>query len=33
MNQITTFDFNGIQIRTILIDDEPWFVAKDVAEV
>lgn len=27
------FDFCGMQVRTVLIDDEPWFVGKDVADV
>lgn len=26
---VATFDFRGITLRTILIDGEPWFVAKD----
>lgn len=33
MNELQLFDFHGQQIRTLLIDDEPWFVGKDVAEV
>lgn len=28
-----SFVFNGTQIRTAIIDGEPWFVAKDVCEV
>ncbi|WP_237206488.1 phage antirepressor KilAC domain-containing protein [Rothia nasimurium] len=32
MNQeIQHFNFNGLQLRAILIDGEPWFVATDVA--
>ena len=27
------FNYQGRQVRTILIDGEPWFVAKDVCEV
>lgn len=27
------FDYNGQQVRTIVIDGEPWFVAKDVCDV
>ncbi|WP_226383113.1 BRO-N domain-containing protein [Burkholderia savannae] len=27
------FDFEGRQLRTVKIDGEPWFVAKDVCEV
>lgn len=30
-NQITPFDFKGHQIRTVLVDGEPAFVAKDIA--
>src|SRR6266478_9824373 len=27
-----TFNFNGIQIRTILINNDPWFVVGDVCK-
>lgn len=27
------FDFNGNNVRVIMKDDEPWFVAKDVCDV
>lgn len=27
------FDYQGKQVRTVLVNDEPWFVAKDVCEV
>lgn len=30
MNEI--FNFHGQEVRTMTIDDEPWFVGKDVAE-
>lgn len=33
MNEIQAFDFNGQTVRTELIDQEPWFVASDVAKV
>lgn len=33
MNELQLFNFNGQQVRTILIDEEPYFVGKDVAEV
>lgn len=33
MKQIQNFNFNELQVRTVLIDDEPWFVGKDVAEI
>lgn len=28
-----SFVFNSVKIRTAIIDDEPWFVAKDVCDV
>lgn len=31
MNQMTPFNFEGNQVRTVLIDDEPYFVGKDAA--
>lgn len=33
MNNLQLFNFNGSNIRTLLIEDEPYFVGKDVAEV
>lgn len=30
-NDIIPFDFSGIEVRTVAIDGEPWFVAADVA--
>lgn len=34
MNEVTVFKFNGQnQVRTILREGEPWFVAKDVCEI
>lgn len=33
MNQMTPFNFEGNQVRTVMIDDEPCFIGKDVAEV
>jgi prophage antirepressor-like protein len=33
MNEISIFNFNNEQVRTMLINDEPWFVAKDVTEI
>ena len=30
---ITPFTFNGSEVRTILRDGEPWFVAADVCAV
>ena len=31
MNEI--FNFHGKEVRTLTIDDEPWFVGKDVADI
>ena len=33
MNQLQIFNFNNNEVRTVLIDNEPHFVGKDVAEV
>ena len=33
MNDITIFNYEGADIRTVAIEGEPWFVGKDVAEV
>lgn len=33
MNQLQNFNFNGAQVRALTIDDEPYFVGKDVAEI
>ena len=34
MNQeIQPFNFNGLQLRALLINEEPWFIAMDVAQV
>lgn len=33
MNELTNFDFEGAQIRTITIGEAPYFVGKDVATV
>lgn len=33
MNQLQNFNFNNLRVRTILIESEPWFVAKDVADI
>lgn len=32
MTDLQVFKFNDKPIRTVLIDDQPWWVAKDVAE-
>lgn len=31
MNELQKFNFNNLPVRTVLINDEPWFVGKDVA--
>lgn len=33
MNEITTYHFDNLPVRTLTINDEPWFVGKDVAEI
>ena len=33
MNQIQAFSFEGMPVRTMLINNEPYFVGKDVAQV
>lgn len=33
MNSIVPFDFEGANVRVVDRDGDPWFVAKDVAEV
>lgn len=33
MNELQLFNFNGQQVRVVEINDEPYFVAKDVAGV
>lgn len=33
MNQLQNFNFNNLQVRTMLFENEPWFVLADVAKV
>ena len=33
MKELQNFNFNNLPVRTVLIDDEAWFVAKDVADI
>ena len=33
MNELQNFDFEGNEVRTLTINDEPYFVGKDVADV
>jgi Prophage antirepressor len=32
-NTIQRFNFNNLQVRTVILNNEPWFVAGDVAHV
>ena len=32
MSKITPYKFEGANVRTVEIDGEPWFVAKDVTD-
>lgn len=33
MNKLQIFNFENHQVRTLIIENEPWFVAKDVCDV
>ena len=33
MNELQNFNFSGQDVRIITVNDEPWFVAKDVADI
>lgn len=33
MNELKQFNFENNQVRTLLINNEPWFVGKDVADI
>ncbi|QHM64371.1 phage antirepressor [Pediococcus pentosaceus] len=33
MNELQNFSFEGNKVRTVLINDEPYFVGKDIADV
>ena len=33
MSELSIFNYGQQEVRTVLIDGEPWFVAKDVCEV
>ena len=33
MNELQLFNFEGNEVRTLKIDEEPLFVGKDVAEI
>lgn len=32
-NELMKFDFKGNLVRTLTIENEPWFVAKDVCDI
>ncbi|WP_271396845.1 BRO family protein [Salinicoccus roseus] len=33
MNELQVFNFEETDVRTVVVEDEPWFVAKDVADI
>ena len=33
MNELQIFNFEDNEVRTMIVDGEPWFVAKDVAKI
>ena len=33
MSNLQIFNFKESQVRTVLVENEPWFVAKDVCDV
>lgn len=33
MNETQLFNFKGQQVRTVTINNEPYFVGKDVADI
>lgn len=33
MNEVQLFNFENHEVRSLLINDEPWFIGKDVAEI
>lgn len=33
MNDLVKFEFEGKGVRTVVIENEPWFVAKDVCDI
>jgi anti-repressor protein len=32
-NTITLFDYKNVKVRTVIIDGEIWFVAKDICDI
>lgn len=33
MNEVKLFNFENHEVRSLLLNDEPWFVGKDIAEI
>lgn len=33
MNEVQLFNFENHEVRSLLLNNEPWFVGKDVADV
>lgn len=33
MNEISIFHFQGSEVRIVNVNDEPWFVAKDLCDI
>ncbi|WP_292788403.1 MULTISPECIES: BRO-N domain-containing protein [unclassified Microbacterium] len=33
MNAVAALRFEGVEVRTVVRDGQPWFVAKDVCDV
>ena len=33
MTALEVFQYDGAEVRTVVIDGEPWFVASDVARI
>lgn len=33
MNEVQLFNFENHEVRSLLINSEPWFVGKDVAKI
>lgn len=33
MSRLTVFNFNSSEVRTLIVDNEPYFVGKDVADI
>jgi len=33
MNELKVFNFNDLEVRTMIVNNEPWWVAKDVCDI